>query len=238
MDWAVFTTFARRLAEDAGRETLPALIVTTALEAADADEACLHVPGLRVPELALARGGAPCPPFGLDDASGAPAAPFQDEAGAWVRVLPLRGFSGVVGILALRRRAPFGADADGPLDLFAALSAMACDFRRTQDRHERQLDAALELYDVYAQTQRELAAEEQKVEAALGLYDLYEQAQQQLRAEEQKVEAALGLYDLYEEAQQQLRAEQAKVEAALGLYDLYEAAQGRIAELEQDKQGA
>ncbi|HEY9899673.1 MAG TPA: hypothetical protein V6D00_10875 [Pantanalinema sp.] len=239
MQWAVYTTFARRLADDVSRETLSALIVATAVEVADADDGCLHAPGLRVPILAMDRKGASCEPFGLEEASGTvvPLAAHQDATGLWVQILPLRGFSGILGVLALRRREPFAPEAAEALELLVAMAAMACDFRRTQDRHERQLDAALGLYDVYAQTQHQLVAEEQKVEAALGLYDLYEQAQLQLRAEEQKVEAALGLYDLYEESQNQLRAEQAKLEAALGLYDLYEAAQNQLIEQEKDKQG-
>lgn len=263
MHWSTHSTFARRLVDDLSKDSLPALIVATAIEVAGADDACLRAPGLKVPELAMNRTGRACVPFGGEDDGGNPRfGAYQDADGAWLQVLPLRGFSGVVGVLSLRRSTPFEPEKLGALEVLLAMAAMACDYRRTQERHERQLDAALDLYDVYEQTQNQLLAEEKKVEAALSLYDLYEQTQHQLKAEEQKLEAALGLYDLYEEAQKrlkveeekvqaalglydlyeetqnQLKAEQAKLEAALGLYDLYEAAQNQLDEQNKDKQGA
>ncbi|MBO9542734.1 hypothetical protein J7643_19270 [bacterium] len=264
MKWSTYNTFARRLVDDLSKETLPALLVATAIEATEAAEGCLRAPGMRVPMLAMDRTGRTCDSFAPEEAPAGPASlgAHQDADGRWVQIFPLRGFSGVVGVLALRRQEPFSPEQVQAAELLVAMAAMACDYRRSQERHERQLDAALELYDVYEQTQHQLMAEEKKVEVALGLYDLFEQTQQQLKAEEQKLEAALGLYDLYEEAQKklkaeeekvqvalglydlyeetqnQLTAEQAKLEAALGLYDLYEEAQNRLLEHEKGKQDA
>ncbi|HEY9857678.1 MAG TPA: diguanylate cyclase [Stenomitos sp.] len=233
----LFLDLSKPLLATPPSEQLPGMILEGALTLLDGSAACLILEATPGESPALSRTGAPVPIFGHDAAAQAVAtgSPVRlDGPEEWVVAAPLQAFGMTLGVLVAKGTGHLPDDRLHAMNLWCPLAAAALAFQQ-KDRDqqeigariestEKQLDAALGLYDLYEEAQRQADEAERRIEAALSLYDLYEEAQLQAMSAEKRAEAALSLYDLYEEAQAQAVSAEKRADAALGLYDLYEEA--------------
>ncbi|HEY9766476.1 MAG TPA: diguanylate cyclase [Chroococcales cyanobacterium] len=147
------SSMAARLVGEAASPDYPSAFLREGLELVGGSSAALFLTGEEDARCCRDRAGNEIGPFGkqlLRDA--APVTAVQADCDGSLALIPIQGVRENLGWLVLRKDVPISEEDLLLLSFFCHFSALAFEYQAQQSGHERQLDMALGLYDLFEET--------------------------------------------------------------------------------------